>query len=242
MSMNNLFVHAINDFKKARQKAAMQGILARITGKPTELLSYEEVRQQLRAIEGSKTVLRDIPLDAIVGSVGRSKDFTRNFLPLTDSDQDRWARVMAGTASLSGLPPIEVYQIGEVFFVFDGNHRVSVARELEANSIQAYVREVRTRVNITPDIQPDDLITKAVDQSGKAFCVSVYGNNPGACGHKKSCDRAADRTTGAGNQRPFVLESGDCGQVRPIRYALTSLIRFRHIFASPIFRCPDNDA
>ena len=161
MSVNELFVHAVSDFRKARQKAAMQGILARITGRSIKLLSYEDVRQKLRAIEGSKTVLRDIPLDAIVGSVGRNKDFSRNFLPLTDSDQDRWAGVMAATGSLSGLPPIDVYQIGEVFFVFDGNHRVSVARELGAPSIQAYVREVRTRVNLTPDIQPDDLITKA---------------------------------------------------------------------------------
>ncbi len=161
MSVNNLFPSAIEDFRKARQKAAMQGILARIIGKSTELLSYEEVRQKLRAVESNKTVLRDIPLDAIVGSVGRNKDFTRSFLPRFDSDQDRWANVMAGTASFAGLPPIEVYQIGEVFFVFDGNHRVSVARELEATTIQAYVKEVRTRVNITPDIQPDDLITKA---------------------------------------------------------------------------------
>ena len=154
-------VSPISDFQKARKKAAIQGIIARISGKSTALLSYEEVRQKLRAIEGSKTVLRNIPLDAIVGSVGRNMDFSRNFLPLFDSDQDRWARVMAATASMEGLPPIDVYQIGEVFFVLDGNHRVSVARQLEAPSIQAYVREVRTRVNITPDIQPDDLIVKA---------------------------------------------------------------------------------
>ncbi|MCP4142927.1 MAG: universal stress protein [Chloroflexi bacterium] len=160
MSVENIH-YAINDFRKARQKAAMQGILARITGKSTILLSYEEVRQKLRAIESNKKVLRDIPLEAIVGSVGRNKDFTRNFLPRSDSDQGRWTNVMMGTASLSGLPAIEVYQIGEVFFVLDGNHRVSVARELGAGSIQAYVREVRTRVNITPDIQPDDLIIKA---------------------------------------------------------------------------------
>jgi nucleotide-binding universal stress UspA family protein len=161
MSLDNLSFNALNDFRKARQKAAIEGILARITGKSTALLSYEEIRQKLRAIESNKTVLRDIPLDAIVGSVGRNKDFSRSFLPLFDSDQDRWARVMAGATGPTGLPPIEVYQIGEVFFVLDGNHRVSVARELGAPTIQAFVREVRTRVNITSDIQPDELITKA---------------------------------------------------------------------------------
>jgi nucleotide-binding universal stress UspA family protein len=62
---------------------------------------------------------------------------------------------------LIGLPAIDVYQIGEVYFVLDGNHRVSVARQLGATHIQAYVTEVRTRVPLSPDVQPDDLILKA---------------------------------------------------------------------------------
>ncbi|MBL7162926.1 MAG: ParB N-terminal domain-containing protein, partial [Anaerolineales bacterium] len=161
MTRQDLYISAVIDFREARRKAAMQGIMARITGKSTELLSYEEVRQKLRALESGKRTLRDIPLDAIVGSVGRYTDFSRDFLPLYDNDQDRWARVMAETTGLVGLPPIDVYQIGEVYFVLDGNHRVSVARQLGAASIQAYVTEVRTRVNITPDAQPDDLIIKA---------------------------------------------------------------------------------
>ena len=161
MTRQDLYISAVIDFREARRKAAMQGIMARITGKSTELLSYEEVRQKLRALESGKKTLRDIPLDAIVGSVGRYTDFSRDFLPLYDNDQDRWARVMAETTGLVGLPPIDVYQIGEVYFVLDGNHRVSVARQLGAASIQAYVTEVRTRVNITPDAQPDDLIIKA---------------------------------------------------------------------------------
>ena len=160
MTLNSLS-NAVNDFKRARQKAAIEGILARLGGRTTELLSYEDVRQKLRAVESNKTVLRNIPLDAIVGSVGRNKDFSRSFLPLFDEDVGRWAGVMKAATGQTGLPPIEVYQIGEVFFVLDGNHRVSVARELGAKTIQAFVREVRTRVNITPDIKPDDLIIKA---------------------------------------------------------------------------------
>jgi nucleotide-binding universal stress UspA family protein len=159
--MPGSYVKAVNDFREARRKASIQGVMARLSGQSTELLSYEEVRRKLRALEVSSSKLRDIPLDAIVGSVGRYTDFTRNFLPLTDSDQDRWARVMSEAIGLTGLPPIEVYQIGEVYFVLDGNHRVSVARQNDASTIQAYVTEVRTRVNITPDTQPDDLIIKA---------------------------------------------------------------------------------
>jgi nucleotide-binding universal stress UspA family protein len=155
------FLAAVQDFQRARRQAALQDIMARLTGKSVDLLSFEDVRQKLKAkgIVGQR--LEDIPLDAIVGSVGRYADFTRSFLPRQDSDQERWARVKAAATDLGGLPPIEVYQIGEVYFVRDGNHRVSVAREVGAPEIQAYVTEVRTRVPLSPDVQPDDLIVKA---------------------------------------------------------------------------------
>lgn len=152
---------AINDFRRARNQAALQEILARLTGETTQLLSFDEVRQKLRLEGSAARGVKDIPLDAIVGSVGRYTDFTRDFLPRQDTDADRWARVKVATTGLVGLPPIEVYQIGEVYFVQDGNHRVSVARQLGATHIQAYVTEVRSRVPLTPAIQPDELILKA---------------------------------------------------------------------------------
>lgn len=161
MTNSLTYTRAVSDFREARRKAAFREIIGRITGKSTELLSYEEVRQKLRALESGKVELRQIPLDAIVGSVGRYTDFTRDFLPRHDSDEARWARVMSATTGLTGTPPIEVYKIGEVYFVLDGNHRVSVARQLEATSIEAYVTEVRTKVNITADTDLDELIIKA---------------------------------------------------------------------------------
>jgi len=135
--------------------------MAYLTGKSTDLLSYEEVRRKLRARQSGTRKLEEIPLDAIVGSVGRYKDFTRSFLPRLDSDEKRWARVMAKMNDLTGVPPIEVYRIGQAYFVLDGNHRVSAARQLGLAYIQAYVTEVHTRVDLSPDVQPDDLIIKA---------------------------------------------------------------------------------
>ncbi len=152
---------AVQDFRRARRLAAMEQIMARLTGRSADLLSYEEVRQKLKVTEGGKRELKDIPLDAIVGSVGRYADFTRSFLPRQDSDQERWARVKVAQTSLGGLPPIKVYQVSDVYFVLDGNHRVSVARELGAPAIQAYVTEIRTKVPLSPATQPDDLILKA---------------------------------------------------------------------------------
>jgi nucleotide-binding universal stress UspA family protein len=139
----------------------MERILARLTHDSAELLSFQEVRQKLGATARAERGLRDIPLDGIVGSVGRYDDFTRSFLPLQASDAQRWARVEVAASSPSGLPPIEVYQIGEVYFVRDGHHRVSVAREFGATHIQAHVTEVRTKVSLSPDVKPDDLIVKA---------------------------------------------------------------------------------
>lgn len=152
---------AVIDFRRARRKAALQELVARLTGQSSNLLSYEEVRQKLGTGTERDRGLQDIPLDAIVGSVGRYTDFTRTFLPRHDESVHRWARIKMAAFGLGGLPPIEVYKIGDVYFVKDGNHRVSVAREVEATYIQAYVTEVKTEVPLTPDVQPDDLILKA---------------------------------------------------------------------------------
>ena len=152
---------SILDFRRARRKADRERFLARLTGRSADLLSYEKVRQMLRAQAGKKIGLQDIPLDAIIGSVGRYSDFTRSFLPLHDETEARWARVQSRATDLTGLPPIQVYRIGDVYFVRDGHHRVSVARQLEASHIQADVTEIESKVPLAPDVQPDELILKA---------------------------------------------------------------------------------
>lgn len=159
----NDFIKARDDYRIARRRAAVQALLARITGSTEDvnLLSYDDVRSQLQAVEKSTQRLEEIPLDAIVGSVNRYHDFTRKFLPKATIDQSRWARVKAYTMGLTGLPPIDVYRIGKVYFVIDGNHRVSVARQMGNKVIQAYVKEVKTKVDLQPDDTPDDLIIKA---------------------------------------------------------------------------------
>ncbi len=157
------YYSALQDFNEARRKASIQEILARLAGKSSELLSYEEVAEKLKLNVRTERGVHDIPLKAIIGSVGRYTEFSRNFLPLKNGDQQRWARVKAAVDDVegSGLQPIEVYQVGEAYFVLDGNHRVSVAREEGFEYISAHVIEVKTDIPITPDTQPDDLIIKA---------------------------------------------------------------------------------
>jgi nucleotide-binding universal stress UspA family protein len=154
-------ITAIHDFRSARQKATLREIIAWFTGESTELLSFEEVRQKLKAQVGSKKVIKEIPISAIIGSVNRYQDFLRDFLPRENIEQERWANIELANYTMQGLPPIEAYQIDQVYFVSDGNHRVSVAKQLGATEIQAYVTEVHSRVPLTPEIRPESLILKA---------------------------------------------------------------------------------
>jgi nucleotide-binding universal stress UspA family protein len=153
---------AIRDFHRARREAAIQQILARVTGKSADLLCFDDVRQQLRTTgEEVERGLQEIPLDKIVGSVGRYKDFTRTFMPKRDSDEERWAQVKAATLDMTGYPPIELYQVDDAYFVKDGNHRVSVARQLGSETISAYVTEVKTQLPLGADDDPDEVLCKA---------------------------------------------------------------------------------
>ena len=158
------FQMAIHDFQSARQKAGIQEVLARVTGKSNQLLSYDDVAEKLKLRARTERGVQHIPLNAIVGSVGRNTDFTRTFLPRNASDQQRWANVKAVFMDMdsgASLPPIEVYKVGEVYFVVDGNHRVSIAKQEGLTSIEARVIEFKTDITLTPDVQPDDLIIKA---------------------------------------------------------------------------------
>lgn len=149
------------EFDTARRRAFLDEWFNYFTGRPTDLLSFEEVRQHLRLKDSSYKGLQDIELDKIVGSVGRYRDFTRTFFPKSDRIKERWKRVDAVTHQMVGAPPIEVYKIGDVYFVRDGNHRVSVARMHGAKTIEAYVIEYHTQVPIDQADNLDDILLKA---------------------------------------------------------------------------------
>ncbi len=163
MSTSPNFRLAIQDFQSAHLRAKLQGVLARVTGRSNELLSYEEIANKLKLQGRSDKGIQMIPVDAIIGSVGRYTDFTRTFLPRRVEDRQRWANVKAISLDpiSMGLPPIEVYKVSEVYFVIDGNHRVSVARQEKWKTIEAHVIEIQTDIPLTRDVQPDELIIKA---------------------------------------------------------------------------------
>jgi len=149
------------EWKQARQAAFAQDILTAFTQRPADLLPFEEVRKRLGLRHVRYLGLQDVPLDHIVGSVGRYRDFTRAFFPRQDDLGERWRRIDRLVSTGGGLPPIELYKVGQVYFVRDGNHRVSVARQHNTPTIQAYVWEYKTRIPLGPDTDVDDLLSKA---------------------------------------------------------------------------------
>lgn len=150
-----------SQFHRARRRAALESLLARLSGQPAGLLSYDEVVGKLGVSGQSSIGLQQIPIDAIVGSVGRYLDFTRTFLPRLEEDEDRWVRVGAAATTVADLPPIDVYKVGRSYFVLDGNHRVSLARQQRLAYIDAVVTEVRTRAPLPDNVDPEALIVAA---------------------------------------------------------------------------------
>lgn len=149
-------------FERARRKAVLNDLIGLIRGRSPDLLSFEAVQAALNARQQIESRTPEtIPLDKIVGSVGRYRDFTREFLPRESVNPERWKKVDTLMHTQQGLPPIEVYQVGDAYFVRDGHHRVSVARANGLKEIEAYVTRIETPVPLTKDTRPEDLVLKA---------------------------------------------------------------------------------
>jgi hypothetical protein len=145
------------DFRRARLRAFFGGILGAISGHSRKLLDFREVREKLHLGGPIYRGVQTVPLSRIIGSVDRYRDFDRAFFPTQSHTEERWRRVNRAWYLDISLPPIILYQVGDVYFVVDGHHRVSVARNQGQEFLEAEVREVRARVPLTPDVQPEDL-------------------------------------------------------------------------------------
>jgi len=148
---------ATREFNRARRRAFLHDIAAFFGGYRNHLLSFEELHRIATTGERVDLGVQEIPLEAVRGSVDRYRDFDLVFLPKHGGLRDRWERVAA--ARQHGLPmlPIEVYKLGDIYFVRDGHHRVSVCRNRGDKTIQAHVTELTSRVPLHPDLRPDDL-------------------------------------------------------------------------------------
>jgi len=154
---NELTSRVRADFGKARFKSFVNQVLSVLSGQPTKLLSYDEVKEKLRIGGPIYRGVKTIRVDQIAGSLNRYHEFDRAFLPKDDQLASRWQKVDRAFYQEVYLPPVVLYKVGDVYFVVDGHHRVSVAREQGQEFIEAEIRECATRVNITPNIRTEDL-------------------------------------------------------------------------------------
>jgi len=157
-------VDAQHDFLRARRQATLAKLAARLRGEPNDvrvILPYEEVVAALGFVSERPAGSHIVALDSIVGTVDRSREFDRSFRPTSARVRSRWEHIAAAMRRGESMPPIDLLRIGEIYFVRDGHHRVSVARALGRTDIDARVTEVITRVGADRAITHADLPLKS---------------------------------------------------------------------------------
>ncbi len=158
------------DYRRARRKAFWRRIGSWLTRADNALLAFEDVRRQLKLQTQHEGGLHAVPIEQIVGSVGRYRDFDRAFLPRQVATRSRWESIDRANIEGISLPAIELYKIGETYFVKDGNHRVSVARGRGQVFLDARVIEVDAP---TPITSAADLLDWVRRQDALAFHAST---------------------------------------------------------------------
>jgi hypothetical protein len=151
------------DFARARrqgQLARLGGWLLRVPDDVGVILPYEEVVRELGFASERELGREVVSLDTIVGTVDRTRDFDRSFRPTSPRTRGRWEGIATAMRRGQAMPPISLYRIGEIHFVRDGHHRVSVSRALGRTDIDANVTEVQTRVGAERAIELADLPQK----------------------------------------------------------------------------------
>jgi hypothetical protein len=154
---------AQSDFLRARRDRSLSRLAGRMRRDPGDvnvILPFEEVVAALGRTGERSLGLKVIALDSIVGTVDRTADFDRRFRPTSARVRGRWERIAQAMRRGESMPPISVFRIGDLHFVRDGHHRVSVARALGRSDIDAYVTEVSTRVPLASGMRVGDLPVK----------------------------------------------------------------------------------
>lgn len=153
----------------ARRKARQDEMTQKEPGETARLLDFNDIAQRLNLRHPIYRGVQNVPLEAIVGSAGRYNDFTTAFLPGDDGLKARWERIATIylDPTSGGVPPVELYKVGSAYFVKDGNHRVSVARQLGLADVEAYVWE---HASPLPDLPPElDIDTLLIEAERRQF-------------------------------------------------------------------------
>ncbi len=160
---------AREDFSRARSREVFTRLLNALTPQNQELLSLNEVREYLRPRGESYRGVHPVPVDRIVGSEGRYRDFNKGFLPKRDALRGRWTSIDKAHLQDVILPPVRLYEIGGVYFVRDGNHRVSVAMAQGVLTIDAEITTLDTEIGLDPKMTRRDLKRRVIEYEKRKF-------------------------------------------------------------------------
>ena len=126
-------------YLKALHRGRLGQVWSTLSGRSRGLIPLSAVEAQCTVRDRHYAGLRAVSIDRIRGSESRCADFDRDFRPLQNHSQDRWLRVARARQADKPLPPVELVQVGEIYFVLDGHHRLSVARMIGQQIIEAEV-------------------------------------------------------------------------------------------------------
>lgn len=162
-------MQASSDFSRARGRALLHRLRHFMSVDRDRLLSFNDVKEILKPKNETYRGMQTVPIKLIVGSEGRYRDFNKYFLPRREHLRQRWERVDIARLQDIILPPIQLYEIGGVYFVRDGNHRVSVAHSQGVELIDAEVTSLSSEIPITPSMTQDDLRVALIAYEKKLF-------------------------------------------------------------------------
>ncbi len=160
---------AADDFNRARAKEIFFRLRKILAPTDYELLSLTEVKEIVRPKGETYRGVKTVPIDLIVGSEGRYKDFSKGFLPKHEYLRHRWTRVDSARLDNINLPTIRLYELGGVFFVRDGNHRVSVAKTQGVEMIDAEVSSLNSEIKLDSNVTRDGLMRTIVAYEKNRF-------------------------------------------------------------------------
>ncbi len=169
MSNINLNNQAEENFNKAKNRARIQVVLSRLKWENTDLLSLYEVTDLIKPRSQSYLGIKSIPIENIIGSEGRARDFSKAFFPKKEMLKERWKSIDKAHLQFIDLPAISVYKLGDWYFVRDGNHRVSVAKTQGNEFIDAEVVELDSQIPLKKGMTIRELRKKIVNYERLQF-------------------------------------------------------------------------
>ena len=174
MQSDALRFQAQEDFSKARNKAWINEMQNVMHPDKKRLLSLNDVKKILKPKNEVYVGLKTVPINKIVGSEGRYNDFDNRFLPRSNELKQRWVNVDQAHLSDIVLPPIQLYELGGLYFVRDGNHRVSVGKAQGVEFIDAEVISLQSEVQLPPDVRLDTLLAAVIRYEKRVFYSETH--------------------------------------------------------------------